>query len=196
MMVRTLARLPRYIRLGTTITIASTDTNTVVLDSNVAIVAASGDHWLFIGGTHDVAILTGGTETVQAYQGYNSITTGDRNDTIRIGGSGNMVDAGSGSNTIEDSGSANTLVMPGKGLDDVFGYVLQNGDTIDLRPALKGTAWNGQQSTLGSFRHVSMSSNDAIITVSTTANGAAVGTMDLHDSGSLSMDGLLAHSIT
>jgi serralysin len=178
-----------------TIKIAPGDANPVVLDSNVTIIATSGDHMLFVGGTHDIASLTGGTEIVQAYQGHNSITTGAGNDTIRIAGSGNVIDAGSGSNRIEDSGSANTLVMPGKGRDDVYGYVLQLGDTIDFRSALKGTAWNGQQATLGNFLHLGMNGNDAIITVSATASGAAVGTMELHDSGPLSMAGLLAQSV-
>jgi serralysin len=178
-----------------TITIAPGNANPVVLDSNVTIVATSGNHMLFIGGTHDIATLTGGTETVQAYQGNNSITTGTGNDTIRIAGSGNVIDAGSGTNRIEDSGSANTLVMPGKGKDDVYGYVLQQGDTIDFRSALKGTAWNGQQSTLANFLHVGMNGNDAIITISATALGITVGTMDLHDNGPLSLTGLLAHSV-
>jgi hypothetical protein len=181
---------------ASTLTIASTDPTPVVQDSNVTVTATSGDHVLFIGGTHDAAILTGGTETVQAYQGYNTVTTGHGNDTIRIAGSGNVVDAGSGSNTIEDSGSANTLVMPAKGLDDVFGYVIQNGDTIDLQPALKAADWDGQQGTLSNFVHVSVSGNDAIITVTATANGATSGTMDLHDSGALSFGDLLGHAIT
>jgi hypothetical protein len=186
---------PPLVGSSKTITIAPGDANPVVLDSNATIIATSGNHMLFIGGTHDIVSLTGGTETVQAYQGNNSITTGAGNDTIRIAGSGNLVDAGSGSNRIEDSGSGNTLVMPGKGRDDVYGYVLQQGDTIDFRSALKGTAWNGQQSTLGNFLHVAMTGNDAIITISATAGGAPVATMDLHDSGALSMAGLLAHSV-
>lgn len=180
---------------GTIIPIAPPDANPVILDSYVTIVATSGDHALFIGGTHDVAILTGGIESVQAYQGYNSITTGDENDTIRIGGSGNVVNAGAGSNTIEDSGSANTLVMPAAGRDDVSGYIIQNGDTIDLRPALTATAWDGQQATLGNFVHVGLSGNDTIITMTATANGAVSGSMDLHDSGALSFSGLLSHAI-
>jgi hypothetical protein len=178
-----------------TITIAPGNTNPVVLDSNATIVATSGNHMLFVGGTHDFATLRGGTETVQAYQGYNSITTGAGNDTIRIAGSGNVIDAGGGSNRIEDSGSANTLVMTGNGVDNVFGYVIQNGDTIDFRSALKATGWDGRQSTLANFLHVGMNANDAIIRISATAFGATVGTMDLHDSGPLSMTGLLAHSI-
>ena len=179
----------------TTITIARSDANPVVLDSNVTIVATAGDHMLFVGGTHDVVKLTGGVETVQAFQGFNSITTGTANDTIRIAGSGNVIDAGSGSNRIEDSGSGNTLVMPGKGRDDVYGYVLQNGDTIDFRAALKATTWNGQQSTLGNFLHVTMSGNDAVISISATAFGTRVGAMDLHDSGPLTLSALLTHSV-
>jgi serralysin len=179
----------------TTITIARSDANPVVLASNATIIATAGNHMLFLGGTHDIVTLTGGTETVQAYQGFNTITTGTGNDTIRIGGSGNVIDAGSGSNRIEDSGSGNTLVMPGKGRDDVYGYVIQNGDTIDFRAALKGTNWNGQQSTLGNYLHVAMNGNDAVITVSTAANGTRVGAMDLHDSGKLTLSTLLAHSV-
>jgi hypothetical protein len=178
-----------------TITIAAGNASPVVLNSNATIVATAGNHMLFIGGTHNVATITGGTETVQAYQGNNSITTGVGNDTIRIAGSGNVIDAGSGTNRIEDSGSANTLVMPGRGRDDVYGYVIQNGDTIDFRSALKATGWNGQSTTLAKFLHVAISGNDAIITVSATASGPAIGTMDLHDSGALSLAGLLTHAV-
>jgi Ca2+-binding RTX toxin-like protein len=178
------------------VTIAATDANPVVNDSNVTITATSGNHMLFIGGTHDTAVLTGGTETVQAYQGYNTITTGSGNDTLRFGGSGNRIDAGAGHNTLYESGSANTLVTPGagQGLDDFYGYVLQNGDVLDFTAALKGTAWDRKVSDVGSYLHVGMSGNDAIISISNNAGGAASKAADLHGSGAVDLKTLLAHS--
>jgi hypothetical protein len=181
----------------TTITIASTDTNPVVNDSNVIIKATAGGHMLFIGGMHDAAILTGGTEQVQAYQGSNTITTGAGNDTVKIAGTGNVVNAGAGTNTINDSGSGNTIVMPGAGagMDQIFGYVMTNNDKFDFTTSLKGTAWNGTGATVGQFLHVATSGNDAVVSVSLVANGAASRVADFHDSGAVSMSSLLAHSI-
>jgi serralysin len=181
----------------TTVTIASTDANPVVNDSNVIIKATAGNHMLFIGGMHDAAILTGGTEQVQAYKGANTITTGAGNDTVKIAGTGNVVNAGSGTNTINESGSGNTIVMPGAGagMDQIFGYVMTNNDKFDFTASLKGTAWNGTSSTVGQFLHVATSGNDAIVSVSPVANGAASRVADFHDSGAVSMSSLLAHSI-
>jgi serralysin len=182
---------------SSTITIAATDANPVVMASYVNINATSGDHMLFIGGTHDKAILTGGRETVQAYQGYNTISTGGQNDTIKIGGSGNRVYAGGGHNVIEDGGSLNTIVLSraGIGFDDVYGYVLQGGDKFDLRSALSATTWDGQKSTLTQYLSVGTSGNDATISMRSTVGGTAVALATLHDSGALTMTGLLMHSI-
>jgi hypothetical protein len=188
--------VPTITPITPTITIAGTDGSPVVIDSYVTITATAGDHMLFIGGTHDVAMLTGGTETVQAYQGYNTITTGVGNETISIAGAGNIVNAGAGTNTINDSGGGTTVVMPaaGAGTDEMYGYVVQNGDKFDFTTALKGTAWTGTSSTVGQFLHVTTSGNDAIISISPEANGAAAMIADFHDSGAVSLATLLAHS--
>jgi len=152
---------------------------------------------LFIGGTHDVAILTGGTETVQAFQGYNSITTGAGNDTISIGGTGNRVNTGSGKDTINDSGTGNTIVLPqaGTGMVNVYGYAFQNGDTFDLKSALAATAWNGSIPTIGQFLHISKSGNDAVVSISATAAMTGTKIADFHDSGAVSLTTLLARSV-
>jgi len=151
---------------------------------------------LFIGGTHDVAVLTGGTEKVQAYSGYNTISTGMGNDTISIAGTGNVVNAGAGTNTINDSGGGNTIVMPAarSGIDQIHGYVVQNGDRFDFTAALRNTDWNGFRSSVGQFLHIAKAGNDAIISISATANGAATKIADLHDSGAVSMATLLGLS--
>jgi len=180
------------------IVIAASNADPVELVSNAVITATAGNHMLFIGGTGDTVTLTGGTETVQAFQGHNAITTGAGNDSISFGGSGNTINAGGGNNTLQDSGSNNTLVMPGagKGFDDIFGYVLQNGDTLDFRAALANTAWTGTQSTLGNFLHISMSGNNAMIAISATSNGSASRVAELEGSGTTSLSTLLAHSLT
>ena len=179
-----------------TVTIAPTDTNPVVNLSHVDIVATSGNHSLFIGGSFDTARLTGGTEGVLAFQGHNTIVTGAGNDTVRIAGTGSVVNAGGGTNHIEDSGGSNQIVMPAiGGFDDVFGYVLLNADTLDFRPALSKTAWDGSNATLGSFLRVTMAGADATIAMAPTAGGAFTGVATLHASGNLDLAGLLTHSI-
>jgi serralysin len=180
------------------ITIAASNADPVELVSASVITATSGKHLIFIGGTGDTVTATGGTETVQAFQGYNTITTGAGNDTISFGGSGNTVNAGGGNNTLQDSGSNNTIVMPGagKGFDNIFGYVLQNNDTLDFRAALANTAWTGTSSTLGNFIHLSASGNNAIISISNSSNGTASQVAELQDSGPVTLSTLLAHALT
>ena len=179
-----------------TVTIVPTDTDPVVNLSHADIVATAGDHLLFIGGSFDTASLTGGTEDVMAFQGQNTIITGAGNDTVRIAGTGSVVDAGGGTNHIEDSGGGNRIIVPTiGGFDDVFGYVLLNADTLDFRPALSKTAWDGNNATLGSFLRVTMSGADPTIEMAPTAGGAFTGVATLRAAGNLDLAGLLTHSI-
>ena len=180
------------------IAIGANDAQPVENVSNAAITATAGNHLLFIGGTGDTVTLSGGTDTVQAYQGDNAITATGGNDTIRISGSGNVVTASGGSATINDSGTGNTIVLPGTGggTDDIYGYVLTNGDTLDLRSALAGTNWNGTEGTLGEYLSVSTHNNSAAISLS--PNGSASGSViaTLQGSGPVTMATLLQHAIT
>jgi hypothetical protein len=182
---------------GGTVTIAASQANATVNDSNVTIRATAGSHMLLIGGTHDTALLTGGAETVQALMGYNTITTGNTNDTITIGGTGNLVNAGGGTNRITDSGSGNTLVMPGggRGFDDIFGNVLTNGDKLDFTVALAATRWDGLVSDVGAFLHIgSTASGDMQIAVSTVAGGGGARVAVLHGVAAVNLPTLLAHA--
>lgn len=188
---------------GTTppaISIAANDATPVVTDSNTTIGASAGDHMIFIGGTGDTLTATGGTETVQAYQGGNTITTGSGNDTIRFAGANNVIDGGGGSNLIADSGSNDTLVLPGgnQGYDDIYGYMMTNGDKFDMRSMLAGTGWDGTTATLADFVQVGQSGNSATISVdpSGTAGGASYVVATLESSGPVSLNTLLAHAIT
>jgi hypothetical protein len=182
-------------------TIAASDAEPVITVSGTAINASSGDHLFFIGGTGDVITAVSGTETVMAFQGGNTITTGAGNDTIRIAGSGNVITAGSGANEIDDSGSNNRIVLPkaGQGTDDIYGYVLQNGDTLDLRPLLAGTKWNGNAAELGNFVKVAAPNGaDTVITVvpTGTVGGASFAVATLNGAGVANLSSLLAHSLT
>lgn len=181
-----------------TVTIAATDANPVVNVSHAAVMATTGDHSLFLGGSFDAVVLTGGTETVDAQQGGNSITTGAGSDTIALGGSGNTVDAGGGRNKVTDSGSGNTFVIPGagKGFDNIFGNVLRHGDTLDFRSALQGTAWDGSQATIGEFLHVRMSGRNAVVSISTTSGGARTNVANMHGVGYQTLTSVLTHAMT
>jgi serralysin len=180
--------------------ISTTATTAVITVSNTTVSATAGDHMIFIDGTGDTLTATGGTESVQSYQGGNSITTGSGNDTIRVAGSGNTINAGSGSNMISDSGANNTIVLPGasQGNDNIYGWVMQNGDVFDLRPLLSTTGWNRNASTIGNYVQVSVSGNNAVISVdpSGVAGGASYSVATLNASGNMNLSTLLAHSIT
>jgi hypothetical protein len=183
-----------------TINIAANDGNPVELISATNIVASAGDHMIFIGGTNDVVSATGGTETVQAYQGNNRITTGAGNDTIRFAGSNNVINAGSGQNLLADSGTNNTIVLPGanKGSDNIYGYVMTNGDRFDLRPLLATTNWKGDLASIGKFVKLGTSGGNAVISVDASgiSGGATYAVATLQGSGPVSLNSLLAHSIT
>jgi len=181
-----------------TITIAASNADATEVVSSAIITATAGNHMIFIGGTGDTLTATGGTQTVQAFEGGNKITTGAGNDTISFGGRGNTINAGAGTNTLQDSGSNNTIVMPGagQGFDNIFGYVLQNGDTLDFRSALAETAWNGSPATIGNFLHVTASGANAIISLSYASGGAGTQIADLQGAGPVTLSALLAHSIT
>ena len=177
---------------GNAIQIAAGEADPVETVDSTVITASAGDHMIFIAGTGDTLTATGGTESIQAYQGGNTVTTGAGNDTIRFSGSGNTIDAGGGNNQLEDSGNNNTIVLPGtgQGYDNILGWVTQNGDSFDLRPALAQTSWNGSTSTLGNYVQVSMSGDNAIVSI----GGAAVAT--LNDATNTSLSSFLAHAIT
>jgi hypothetical protein len=183
-----------------TITIASTDADPVENVSNAAITATGGDHLIFIGGTGNVLTATGGTESVQAFQGGNTITTGAGNDKIYFSGSNNVVNAGAGNNTLYDSGTNNTIVLPGanQGYDDIYGYMMTNGDKFDLRGLLASTSWNGDVATIGKYVSVTPSGTGSVIKVdpSGVTGGATSTAATLEAAGPVSLTTLLAHSIT
>ena len=181
------------------VTIASGVADQIVTVNHATISATSGDHMIFIGGSNDAVTATGGTETVQAFQGSNTITTGKGNDTVQISGSENVVNAGSGTNQVDDSGSNNTIVLPrgNQGTDNIYGYVMQNGDMLDLRNMLAGTQWDQSADTLGNYLQVGALDGNAVISVKPTgvAGSASYAVATLYGSGSVSLATLISHSV-
>jgi Ca2+-binding RTX toxin-like protein len=181
-----------------TIMIPATQKSATENVSNATIVATAGNHMIFIGGTNDVVTATGGNETIQAFQGSNTITTGAGNDTLSFAGSTNLINAGPGNNVLQETGSNNMIVLPsgGDGYDDIFGKVLTNGDMFDLRPML--TNWNGNLASIGNFVKLMVNGSSELIKVDPTgvAGGSLYTVAKLEGSGSVSLDALLARSIT
>jgi hypothetical protein len=181
------------------ISIAAGTATSVISASNATIDATADNHSIRVNGSGDVISAIGGTETVIAFVGHNAITTGAGNDAIQIAGSGNVIDAGAGANQIDDTGSGNTIVLPqaGQGGDAIQGDALQNDDRFDLRSLLAATKWTGSLATVGNFLHVSApDGTDAVISVTPSGvGGASYNVATLHDSGSVSLTTLLAHSL-
>jgi hypothetical protein len=178
---------------------ASTVSSTIAL-SGATITASSGDHMFFVTGSHDTLSATGGNETVQQYGGNaNTIQTGAGNDMISLTGTGNAAGAGAGQNQIYDSGTANRIVLPaaGNGFDDIFGPMLLNGDTLDMRAMLQAAHWNGDQSVIGNYLHAVSANNghDTMISVTPNGSGSSYNVADLHGVGAVTLSGLLAHSM-
>jgi hypothetical protein len=178
---------------------ASTVSSTIAL-SGATITASSGDHMFFVTGSHDTLSATGGNETVQQYGGNaNTIQTGAGNDMISLTGTGNAAGAGAGQNQIYDSGTANRIVLPaaGNGFDDIFGPMLLNGDTLDMRAMLQAAHWNGDQSVIGNYLHAASANNgqDTMISVTPNGSGSSYNVADLHGVGAVTLSGLLAHAV-
>ncbi len=190
--------IPVAITARPLVTIAATSQTATINLSNVTISATAGNHMIFIGGSNDILTATGGREQVTALLGGNSITTGASADVIRLGGSGNVVNAGGGSNTITDTGSGNIIVLslPEQGHDTILSSLAGTADTLDLRPLLADTAWNGAGATLGNFLITRMvGSAQTILSVrpSGVSGSATYAVARLSDAFTLS--GMLAHSV-
>ncbi len=188
-----------YAKTGDDIYITGGTHSIYLLGNDGSITATAGTNTMYTNGTRNV--LTGGTgvEKIQAFAGGNTLNGGGGNDTIYFGGSGNVIYTGNDNDVLNSSGTNSRIVFGkvGEGVTDIYGYVLKNGDTLDLRTTLANTSWNGDTTKLANFIKISTVSNDAIISINAT--GVAGATMQklavLHDAGTVSLSTLLAHSL-
>jgi Ca2+-binding RTX toxin-like protein len=174
--------------------------NTVyLLGSNGSIVAQAGTNTLYTNGSNNTLTGGKGDDKIQAFGGNNTLTGGAGNDTFQFSGSNNVVYLGSGADTVRDSGVNNRLVFgkAGEGTVDIYGYVLTNGDTLDLRNTLAATTWTKDPETLANYLKISMSGNNGVLSIDADGlgAGAAVKLATLQSSGNVTMSTLLAHSM-
>jgi hypothetical protein len=115
-----------------------------------------------------------------------------------VSGQGDIVTLTGGADTITDTGSGNTYVLPtaGQGSDTFTNNVLTNGDTLDLKPALSATNWDGSASTLGNYLSVSDSGNGATLSIANTAGGAGMAIATIGGATNATLQTVLAHAIT
>ena len=169
---------------------------TSVTASN-SLVQGSGTFNILVSGSFDTIAFAGGPEVIRASQGNNVINTGSGNDKITFAGTGNTVNAGAGTNVLTDNGTGNTIVLPtaSQGYDRIYGSVLQNGDTFDLRPALAATGWDGTSASLPNWLSVQTRNGNTAIYLKATARGAthAIGALE---GTTASLAQLLQHSLT
>ncbi len=175
-------------------------TNSVyLLGSHGTITANAGTNTLYTNGTDNTITGGSGSDKIQAFAGGNTLKAGSGSETISFAGSNNTIYAGSGSDTINDSGSSNTIVFgkAGPGVAEIYGYVLKNGDTLDLRITLANTGWTKDPATIGNFLKIGLSGSDAVISIDPSgAAGGATQLAVLHGAGAVSLSTLLAHSTT
>jgi hypothetical protein len=184
---------------GDTIHLVGGTNSAYLLGNHSTLIADAGTNTLFSSGTGNTIIGGSGTDRIQAFSGGNTLKAGSGTETISFAGSNNTIYVGSGSDTLNESGSNNKIVFgaAGGGTAQIFGNVLNNGDTFDFRTTLANTSWNKDPAKLANFLKVGASGNDTVISVdpSGVAGGPTYQLAVIHGSGSVSMAGLLAHSI-
>jgi hypothetical protein len=115
-----------------------------------------------------------------------------------VTGSNDVVSLSGGSNTVTDTGSGNTYILPAasQGSADFTSNILNTGDTLDLKPALAATDWNGNAATLANYVTLTDSPSGAVLSVASTSGGAGTAIATIGGATSSDMSTLLAHSIT
>jgi hypothetical protein len=117
---------------------------------------------------------------------------------VFIKGSGDIVSLTGGADTITDTGKGNTYILPaaGKGTDAFTSNILTIGDTLDLKPALAATNWNGSASTLSQYLTVADTAKGAALSIAATSGGTGVAIGSISGATTTNLASLLAHAIT
>ena len=142
--------------------------------------------------------IASGTASITVTQSQVSVVATAGTHLVFIKGSGDIVSLTGGADTITDSGSTNTYILPasGKGSDAFTSNILTTGDTLDLKPALAATNWNGSASTLSNYLTVTDSAKGATLSIAATSGGTGVAIGSISGATTATLTSLLAHSIT
>jgi lysophospholipase L1-like esterase len=144
-----------------------------------------------------IAIASGTTSTTVSQSQISVLATAG-NHMLFLSGSGDVVSLTGGTNTITDTGNNNTYLLPaaGKGTDIFTSNILIKADTLDLKPALAATDWNGAASTLAKYLTVTDSAQGATLSVAATSGGPGVAIASINGATTATLTSLLAHAIT
>jgi hypothetical protein len=142
--------------------------------------------------------IASGTTSSTVSQSEVSIVATAGTHILFLKGSGDIVNLSGGAETITDTGGGNTFILPaaGKGTDSFTCNILAIGDTLDLKPALAATNWNGSASTLSKYLTVTDTTAGATLSIAKTSGGAGVLIGSISGNTTASLTSLLAHSIT
>jgi hypothetical protein len=142
--------------------------------------------------------IAAGTASATVSQSQISVGATAGNHIVFIKGSGDIVNLTGGTDTITDTGSGNTYLLPaaGKGVDAFTSNILTQNDTLDLKPALAATNWNGSSATLANYLKVTTSSSGASIAIAATSGGPGTTIATISGATNLNLSALLSHSIT
>jgi hypothetical protein len=148
--------------------VTASGTTATVSQSGISVSLAAGSTMLFVSGTHDTFDLSGSTQQVS-----------------------NIAQ-------VSDTGSGNTYILPAAGHGEVSftKNILAVSDTVDLRPALAATSWNGSASTLATNLTVTTAGSNAVLSVTPASGGSAVAIAVIDGAGGTSLNTLLAHALT
>jgi hypothetical protein len=142
--------------------------------------------------------IASGTASSTVTQSQVSVVATAGTHLVFIKGSGDIVSLTGGSDTITDTGSNNTYILPaaGKGTNAFTSNILTIGDTLDLKPALAATNWNGSASTLSKYLTVTDTAKGATLSIAATSGGTGVAIGSISGATTATLSSLLAHSIT
>jgi hypothetical protein len=177
---------------------ASSTTPANVLTSytnNAVLTGNAGTTAIYAYGTGSTLTGGSGVYTIQAFSGGNTIYGGTGVATIRVAGAGNKIYLGSGTNTLSDSGTGSVITFNGigAGVTDIYGYILEQGATLNMKPLLAGSQWTGDTATLGNFLKVAIVNANTTISIvpSGLAGGASMPVATLHGYGYLTLATLM-----
>lgn len=198
----TLGDHPLFVRVMPALALAAASSATpanvlTAYTNNATLTGNAGTTAIYAYGTNSTITGGSGTYTIMAFKGGNTIYGGTGIASIRIAGTGNKIYLGSGTNTLYDSGSGSLITFNaiGTGATDIYGYIIEAGATLNMKPLLAGSQWSGDAATLGNFLKVAVVNSDTVISIvpSGLPGGASAPVATLHGYGYLTLATLMPH---
>jgi endoglucanase len=173
-------------------TTTSTSTSTATSTTTATQTSSATDS------TSNTITLADTTPSVTLSQSNMTLAATGGDHMVFVQGSGNTIALTGGSETITDTGSNNSYVIPaaGNGYETFTSDILQSSSMLDLRSVLAATEWSGDAASIGNFVQVASDGQNAIVSVSSSAGGAATAVATIDGATTATLSTLLAHAIT